>query len=96
MGKHSALRGIFVIRGNGAKWRDAPPRFRCKSPVCRWFTTSTGACVLEGIMRLAGRLDDERDGYRLYVCLIDAILSKAKGNAATASASPRPGRASEP
>lgn len=77
--KRRALQGIFWILDNGAKWKDLPRRFGSKSSVHRWFTTWTKAGVFERIMREAGRLVDERNGYRLYECFIDATFSKAKG-----------------
>jgi transposase len=79
MDKRLALQGIFWILDNGAKWKDLPRRFGSKSSVHRWFTIWTKAGVFERIMREAGRLVDERDGYRLYECFIDATFSKAKG-----------------
>jgi len=36
--KRQALRGIFWILDNGAKWKDLPRRFGSKSAVHRWFT----------------------------------------------------------
>ena len=36
--KRLALRGIFWILDNGAKWKDLPRRFGSKSAVHRWFT----------------------------------------------------------
>lgn len=33
-----ALRGIFWILDNGAKWKDLPREFGSKSAVHRWFT----------------------------------------------------------
>ncbi len=35
--------------------------------------------VFEDIMRDAGRVVEERDGYRLYECFIDGTFSKARG-----------------
>ncbi len=35
--------------------------------------------VFETIMRDAGRLVEERGGYRLYECFVDATFSKARG-----------------
>jgi transposase len=37
--KREALRGIFWILDNGAKWKDLPRAFGSKSAVHRWFTT---------------------------------------------------------
>ena len=77
--KRQALRGIFWILDNGAKWKDLPREFGSKSAVHRWFTTWVKAGVFEAIMREAGRLVEERGGYRLYECFIDATFSKARG-----------------
>jgi transposase len=77
--KREALRGIFWILDNGAKWKDLPRAFGSKSAVHRWFTTWVKAGVFETIMREAGRLVEDRGGYRLYECFIDATFSKAKG-----------------
>lgn len=77
--KRMALRGIFWILDNGAKWEDLPRRFGSKSSVHRWFTTWVKAGVFEQIMRDAGRLLEDRGGYRLDECFIDATFSKAKG-----------------
>ena len=35
--------------------------------------------MFEKLLRSAGRLVEERGGYRLYECFIDATFSKAKG-----------------
>ena len=76
--KRRALAGIFWILDNGAKWKDLPRRFGSKSAVHRWFSTWVKAGVFEALMRKAGRLVEERGGYRLYECFIDATFSKAK------------------
>jgi len=77
--KRDALRGIFWILDNGAKWKDLPREFGSKSAVHRWFSTWVKAGVFERIMRDAGRLVEERGGYRLYECFIDGTFSKARG-----------------
>lgn len=77
--KRQALRGIFWILDNGAKWKDLPRKFGSKSAVHRWFSTWVKAGVFEALMRDAGRLVEERGGYRLYECFIDATFSKARG-----------------
>lgn len=79
MAKRDAVRGIFWILDNGAKWKDLPRRFGSKSAVHRWFSIWVRGGVFEGLMREAGRLVEERGGYRLYECFIDATFSKAKG-----------------
>lgn len=77
--KRNALRGIFWILDNGAKWKDLPRRFGSKSAVHRWFTLWVREGVFENIMRDAGQLVEERGGYRLYECYIDGTFCKAKG-----------------
>jgi transposase len=79
MEKRQALRGIFWILDNGAKWKDLPREFGSKSAVHRWFTVWVMAGVFEDIMRDAGQLVEERDGYRLYECFIDGTFCKARG-----------------
>jgi transposase len=78
--KRNALRGIFWILDNGAKWKDLPRRFGSKSAVHRWFTLWVREGVFEKVMRDAGELVEERDGFRLYECFIDATFSKARGD----------------
>lgn len=77
--KRKAVQGIFWILDNGAKWKDLPKHFGSKSAVHRWFKTWVDDGVLENIMRSAGRLIEERDGYRLYECYIDGTFSSARG-----------------
>jgi transposase len=77
--KRAALRGIFWILDNGAKWKDLPRRFGSKSAVHRWFTLWVRSGVFESIMRDAGELVEERGGYKLYECFVDATFSKARG-----------------
>jgi len=77
--KRAALRGIFWILDNGAKWKDLPRRFGSKSAVHRWFTLWVRQGVFEGLMRDAGELVEQRGGYRLYECFIDGTFSKARG-----------------
>jgi transposase len=77
--KRKVLRGIFWMLDNGAKWKDLPRRFGCKSTVHRWFQTWVREGVFENIMKEAGRCVEERDGFRLYECFIDATFTKACG-----------------
>lgn len=79
MDKRQALRGIFWVLDNGAKWKDLPRHFGSKSSVHKYFTLWTRAGVFEAIMRDAGDLVEERGGYRLYECFVDATFSKARG-----------------
>ena len=79
MDKRKALRGIFWILDNGAKWKDLPKHFGAKSSVHKYFTLWVTSGVFEGIMRDAGRLVEERDGFRLYECYVDGTFSKARG-----------------
>jgi len=77
--KRQALKGIFWILDNGAKWKDLPRKFGSKSAVHRWFKRWVEEGVFEQIMREAGRLVEEREGFRLYECFIDGTFSKARG-----------------
>lgn len=58
---------------------DLPEQFGAKSSVHKYFTLWATSGVFEGFMREAGRLVEDRDGYRLYECFIDATFSNAKG-----------------
>ena len=77
--KAKALRGIFWILDNGAKWKDLPREFGSKSAVHRYFQRWVRAGVFEQLLCDAGRLVEERDGYRLYECFVDGTFAKAKG-----------------
>ena len=79
MDKRKALRGIFWILDNGAKWKDLPREFGAKSAVHKYFTTWVKSGVFEDIMRDAGELVEERNGFKLYECFVDATFSKARG-----------------
>ena len=80
--KRKVVAGIFWILDNGAKWKDLPRRFGSKSTVHRWFQKWVADGLFEEILRSAGSLVEQRDGYRLYECFIDATFSKAKGGGA--------------
>ena len=77
--KRRVVAGIFWMLDNGTKWKDLPRRFGSKSAVHRWFKKWMEDGVFERVLRTAGSLVEERDGYRLYECFIDASFSKAKG-----------------
>lgn len=77
--KRTTLQGIFWILDNGAKWKDLPRRFGAKSTVHRWFQIWTEAGVFESVLQDAGRLVEQRDGFRLYECYIDGTFAKARG-----------------
>lgn len=77
--KCRALRGIFWVLDNGAKWKDLPRQFGAKSSVHKYFTMCVRAGVFENIMRDAGELVEERGGFRLNECFIDATFSNARG-----------------
>jgi putative transposase len=55
MDKRKALRGIFWVLDNGAKWKDLPRQFGAKSSVHNYFLTWTRAGVFE-----ASRKDSKR------------------------------------
>jgi len=77
--KARVLGGIFWMLDNGAKWKDLPREFGAKSAVHRYFQAWVRAGVFERILRDAGGLVEERDGYRLYECFIDGTFRKARG-----------------
>lgn len=79
MDKRQALRGIFWVLDNGAKWKDLPREFGAKSAVHKYFTQWVKSGVFENMMRDAGRLVEKRGEYLLYECFFDATFSKAKG-----------------
>lgn len=78
MDKRQALRSIFWVLDNGAKWKDLPRKFGAESSVHKYFTLWTRWGVFESHMRDAGELVEERAGYRLYECSIDATFSTAR------------------
>jgi len=59
--------------------KDLPRQFGCKSSVHKYFTLWVRSGVFEALMRDAGALVEERNGYRLYECFVDGTFSKAKG-----------------
>lgn len=73
------IAGIFWILDNGAKWKDLPACYGTKSTVHRWFQEWVEAGCFEKLMQEAGQLIEQRRGFRLYECFIDATFSKAKG-----------------
>lgn len=74
-----SLRSIFWVLNSGAKWKDLYCECGSDRPVHKHFALGTKAGVVEDIMRDAGELIEERGGYRLYECFIDATSSKARG-----------------
>ena len=79
------MQGIFWILDNGAKWKDLPREFGSKSTVHRWFQIWTQAGVFEQTMCDAGRVIEERDGYRVAAKTSDFDSS---ATADTVSAAP--------
>ena len=77
--KAKVLGGIFWILDNGAKWKDLPRAFGAQSAVHRYFQRWVRNGVFERMLRDAGRVVEERDGFRLYECFIDGTFSKAQG-----------------
>ncbi len=77
--KEKALRGIFWILDNGAKWKNLPKEYGSKSAVHRWYTKWVKGGVFENIMREAGRCIEDRGDYRLYECYVDGTFCEAKG-----------------
>ena len=76
--KRKMVQGIFWILDNGAKWKDLPAEFGPKSTVHNWFHRWARARVFERIMRKAGRCVEQRGGFQLYECFVDATFSKAR------------------
>ncbi|MBN8597478.1 MAG: IS5 family transposase [Planctomycetes bacterium] len=79
MDRRKVIAAIFWILDNGAKWKDLPRHFGSRSAVHAYFQGWAQEGVFENIMRDAGLLVEERGGYRLYECFIDATFSKARG-----------------
>ena len=77
--KRNAIRGIFWILDNGAKWKDLPPQFGTKSSVHRAFQRWVKMGALEALLAEVGSRVEERNGFSLYECHIDGTFSKAKG-----------------
>lgn len=73
------LRGIFWILDNGANWKDLPREFGAKSAVHRYFQRWVGEGVFERMLQDAGRVVEERGGFRLYECFIDGTFARARG-----------------
>lgn len=78
MDKRKALRGIFWILDNGAKWKDLPSEFGSKSAVHRWFQRWSREGHFALLMAAAGDLVTEKIGLKLYECFIDGTFAKAK------------------
>ena len=76
--KRTVIKGVFWILDNGAKWKDLPGEYGAKSTVHRWMKKWAGQGVFEKIMREAGELVEDRNGFKLYECFIDATFSKAR------------------
>jgi len=77
--KARVLRGIVWILANGAKWKDLPRECGAKSAGHRHFQRWGRDGVFERIWRDAGRVVEERDGFRLYECFLDGTFAKARG-----------------
>jgi transposase len=79
MDKRQALRGIFWILDNVAKWKDLHRQFGAKSSAHKYFTLWVSSGVFETLVRDAGELVQGRGKYPVYKCFIDATFSKARG-----------------
>ncbi|HCR56070.1 TPA: DDE transposase [Candidatus Saccharibacteria bacterium] len=75
----NAVRCIFWILDNGAKWKDLPAKFGSKNAVHRCFQRLVCEGVFETLMLDAGQLVEEMGEYRLYECFVDGNFSKARG-----------------
>ena len=71
--------GIFWLLDNRAKWKDLPREFGSKSAVHRFFQRLVREGVFERLLQQAGQLVEERGGYRLYECFLDAAFCSARG-----------------
>jgi len=76
--KRRVIAGIFWILDNGAKWKDLPTCYGAKSTVHRWFKEWVECGWFEQLMKEAGTLIRQQDGFKLYECFIDGTFSKAK------------------
>ncbi|MFO0837459.1 MAG: hypothetical protein U1D55_02965 [Phycisphaerae bacterium] len=52
-------------------------RVRRQEPVHRYFQRWVRDGIFERILRQAGRVAEERDGFKLYECFIDGTFAKA-------------------
>jgi transposase len=77
--KRRALRGIFWILDNGAKWKDLPRKYGAKSAVHRYFQRWVREGLFEAILRRTGRLLEAHGGLKMYECFIDGSFTRAKG-----------------
>lgn len=77
--RRQAIRGVFWILDNGAKWKDLPPEFGSKSAVHRAFKRWVEMGAFETLLAQLGEMVEEREGFKLYECYVDGTFSKAKG-----------------
>lgn len=77
--KRMAIRGIFWILDNGAKWKDLPAEYGTKSAVHRAFQRWVEMGAFESLLAEVGSMVEERNGFKLYECYVDGTFSKAKG-----------------
>lgn len=77
--KRQALRGIFWILDNGAKWKDLPTCYGSKSSVHRAFRRWVDMGAFEDLFAQLGEMLELGKSFKLYECYIDGTFSKAKG-----------------
>lgn len=77
--KRMAIKGIFWILDNGAKWKDLPAEYGTKSSVHRAFQRWVEMGAFEALLAEIGAMVEERNGFKLYECYVDGTFSKAKG-----------------
>lgn len=77
--RRQAIRGIFWILDNGAKWKDLPEEFGSKSSVHRAFKRWVEMGAFESLLAQLGKMVEEREGFKLYECYVDGTFAKAKG-----------------
>ena len=78
MDRRQALRGIFWMLDNGAKWKDLPAEFGAKSSVHRAFQRLVEQGGFACFLAQAGALAQERNGFKIYECCIDGTFAKAR------------------
>jgi Putative transposase of IS4/5 family (DUF4096) len=77
--KRIAIRGIFSILDNGAKWKDLPEEFGTKSAVHRAFQRWVQLGAFESLLAQVGSLLEGEEGFKLYECYIDGSFFQGKG-----------------
>lgn len=74
--RRQALKGIFRILDNGAKWKSLPEEYGAKSSVYRRLQRWVKTGAFEKIPLRLGELVQEKEGYKIDECYIDGTFSK--------------------